>query len=280
MDIIKDTDFTDERSLFQGKNLQIDNCTFQIGESPLKESENIDIKNSCFKYKYPLWYSKNITVESSVFETMARSGIWYTENVKVSDCTVKAPKLFRRCKRVSVQNLTLEDAKETLYFCEKVNLENIVDNNGDYFGMNSRSVKAKNIIINGNYCFDGGDNISVKDSIINSKDAFWNCENVYLENCKIDGEFFGWNSKNIYLKNCEISSHQGFCYMENIKLENCTITGGDLLFEYCKNIDAEVLSALESVKNPISGTIRSKGIVSLILDDKDINQNKLKFIKI
>ena len=45
MDIIKDTDFTDERSLFQGKNLQIDNCTFQIGESPLKESENIDIKN-------------------------------------------------------------------------------------------------------------------------------------------------------------------------------------------------------------------------------------------
>ena len=146
--------------------------------------------------------------------------------------------------------------------------------------MNSRSVKAKNIIINGNYCFDGGDNISVKDSIINSKDAFWNCENVYLENCKIDGEFFGWNSKNIYLKNCEISSHQGFCYMENIKLENCTITGGDLLFEYCKNIDAEVLSALESVKNPISGTIRSKGIVSLILDDKDINQNKLKFIKL
>ena len=46
MDIIKDTDFTDERSLFQGKNLQIDNCTFQVGESPLKESENIDIKNS------------------------------------------------------------------------------------------------------------------------------------------------------------------------------------------------------------------------------------------
>lgn len=43
-----------ERALFQAKDLSIFNCTFEDGESPLKESSNIDLHETNFKWKYPL----------------------------------------------------------------------------------------------------------------------------------------------------------------------------------------------------------------------------------
>lgn len=49
--------------------------TFDNGESPLKEAKNITLKNSIFKWKYPLWYDENVKIENTTFETMSRSGI-------------------------------------------------------------------------------------------------------------------------------------------------------------------------------------------------------------
>lgn len=37
-----------ERALFQAKDLSIFNCTFEDGESPLKESSNIDLHETNF----------------------------------------------------------------------------------------------------------------------------------------------------------------------------------------------------------------------------------------
>ena len=54
---------TGERPLFGGKNLSIQDTIFTDGESPLKEASDIDLKNSMFQWKYPLWYAKNITAE-------------------------------------------------------------------------------------------------------------------------------------------------------------------------------------------------------------------------
>lgn len=38
-----------ERALFQAKDLSIFNCTFEDGESPLKESSNIDLHETNLK---------------------------------------------------------------------------------------------------------------------------------------------------------------------------------------------------------------------------------------
>ena len=43
-----------ERALFQGKNLKIYDTIFDDGESPLKESQDIELYGSMFKWKYPL----------------------------------------------------------------------------------------------------------------------------------------------------------------------------------------------------------------------------------
>ncbi len=48
--------FTGERALFAEDGAQIYDCIFDDGESPLKESKNIEVYKSQFKYKYPLWY--------------------------------------------------------------------------------------------------------------------------------------------------------------------------------------------------------------------------------
>lgn len=103
-----------ERSLFGAKDMIVRNTIFEDGESPLKESENIDIYDSMFKWKYPLWYSKNINVENSTWFEMARAGVWYTNNINIKNCAIEAPKNFRRCKDISLQDVSIPNAAETL----------------------------------------------------------------------------------------------------------------------------------------------------------------------
>ena len=47
---------TGERALFAANDMKIYDTIFDDGESPLKESENIELYGSMFKWKYPLWY--------------------------------------------------------------------------------------------------------------------------------------------------------------------------------------------------------------------------------
>ena len=54
--------YTGERALFMLANASISEATFCDGESPLKESVNIDIDKCTFDWKYPIWYAKNIVV--------------------------------------------------------------------------------------------------------------------------------------------------------------------------------------------------------------------------
>ncbi|MCR0303803.1 DUF3737 family protein [[Clostridium] innocuum] len=53
----------------------MEDSTFAQGESPLKESRNIRLHNSIFKWKYPLWYSTNIECSHTTLMETARSGI-------------------------------------------------------------------------------------------------------------------------------------------------------------------------------------------------------------
>ncbi len=269
--------FTGERSLFKSLDVEIKNCTFGFGESPLKESKDIKLENTSFQWKYPLWYSSNIDAENITLEENARSGIWYSNFISIKNATIDAPKTFRRSKNITLDNVSLQNASETLWNCEDITLKN-VQVKGDYFAMNSKNVSIDNMHLDGNYFFDGGENLTITNSLLNSKDSFWNAKNVTVKNSKIIGEYIGWNSKNITFINCIISSHQGFCYMDNVKLIDCEVIDSDLCFEYSKNIDANINSKVISIKNPLSGIIRVKGVDELIQDDNTIDNTKVKII--
>lgn len=272
MKVLENGLYTGERALYHQKDLKIIKGTFFDGESPLKECNNIHIFNSIFKWKYPLWYSSDIIVHNSTLLDTARSGIWYTSNIKITDSIIEAPKTFRRSNNITLTNVNLPNALETFWNCKNIKLSN-VNIKGDYLCLNSENIVIDNMILDGNYAFDGCKNIEINNSKLLSKDSFWNCENVIVRNSLIIGEYLGWNSNNVTFINCTIDSMQGMCYMKDIKMENCTLLNTNLCFELC-TVDAKINSSIDSVKNPISGRIIAKKIDQIILDEEMIDPSK------
>lgn len=268
--------FTGERALFKRSGLHIVDSIFSDGESPLKECRDILVENSSFQWKYPLWHCSDVVARDCSFFSTARAGIWHSSNISLRDCLYEAPKGFRRVNGLKLDRVSLTQASETLWNCNDVEM-NDVSARGDYFGMGSSNIRLNDFSLAGNYSFDGCKNIEIRRAKMLSKDAFWNCENVVVHDSYISGEYIGWYAKNVTFVNCLIESLQGFCYMENVALRNCRLINTTLAFEY-STVDADVTTEIDSVKNPLSGRIASKGIRELIFDDPEIDKNRTIFV--
>ena len=267
---------TGERALFQGQNLRIVDTIFTEGESPLKESHDIELLGSMFKWKYPLWYAENITAKNCTWFEMGRAGVWYTKHITVEDSAIEAPKNFRRCEDVVLRNVSFPNASETLWHCDNVTMEHIMAK-GDYFAMNSQNMRISDLTLYGNYSFDGVKNVEIHNSHLLSKDAFWNSENITVYNSFISGEYLGWNAKNLTLINCTVESLQGMCYINNLVMKNCKLLNTTLAFEY-STVDADIVGKIDSVLNPSGGVIRADSITELIIEKDKVNPNKTKII--
>ena len=274
MKVIRQQRLTGERALFGAKDLLIEDTIFDDGESPLKESSNLKILGSMFKWKYPLWYCRDVEVKNSSWFEMARAGVWYTDRISVTDCLIDAPKNFRRCRELVLDHVNFPHAEETLWNCRDVIMRHVFAK-GDYFAMNCENILAENFELDGNYCFDGAKNVRIKNARLLSKDAFWNAENVTVTDSFICGEYLGWNSKNLTFENCTIESLQGMCYIENLVMKNCKLLNTTLAFEY-STVDADITTKIESVINPTAGTIRAESIGELILEKDRIDPEKTK----
>lgn len=270
----KEKKFVGERALFQAHDIEVEGCTFGDGESPIKEGKNIIVKESSFQWKYPFWYCNDVSVSNSVFSDTARAGIWYTNHLNMINIEYAAPKGFRRCHDITLENVTLPNASETLWNCKDVTLKS-VNAKGDYLGMGCENVTIDNFKLTGGYAFDGAKNLTIRNTVMITKDAFWNCENVTIYDSFILGQYFGWNSKNVTLINCTIESEQGMCYMENLVMKNCKLLNTDLAFEY-STVDVDVDSDIVSVKNPISGSIKANHIGEIIYDNEDVKEADTK----
>ena len=273
---LSDARLTGERAEFFASNKKYVSCIFDDGESPLKHSSGIVCEDTVFGWKYPLWYSTAITVTGGRFEEMARAGIWYTKDISLKNVLYTAPKGFRRSSGITLENVSFENAQETLWQCENVKMKNIKAK-GDYFAMNCEKMDIDGLDLDGNYSFDGAKNVHIKNSRLLSKDAFWNSENITAENCFISGEYLGWNAKNLTLINCTIESLQGLCYIENLFMRECKTSATTLAFEY-STVDAEISGAVESVKNPLCGRIKADRINELILEPERVDVDKTQII--
>ncbi len=267
---------TGERALFRGLDLVINDCVFEDGESPLKESRNIEINGSLFRWKYPLWYSRKVRVRDCSFFEMARAGIWYTDDAEFTDCMIEAPKAFRRCRGLSLTNVAFSNAEETLWNCDGVRLKDVTAK-GDYFAMGTDNVEADGLKLFGNYCFDGSRNVRVTGSRLLSKDSFWNAENVVVKDSFISGEYLGWNAKGLTFENCTIESLQGLCYIDSLVMRNCRLINTTLAFEY-STVDADITTGVDSVINPSGGIIRAESIGELIIEKDKVDPSATKII--
>ena len=273
---LRNLHLTGERSRFGSREIAVTDCIFENGESPLKESRDISLTGCMFRWKYPLWYCNNVTAKKCTWFDMARAGVWYSNNVAVENAVIQAPKNFRRCKDLTLRDVTFTNAQETLWDCHGVTLQNVTAA-GPYFAMNCTDMEVDGLTLDGDYSFDGVKNVVVRNSRLLSKDAFWNSENVTVYDSFITGEYLGWNSKNLTLVNCTIESLQGMCYIENLNMVNCKLMNTTLAFEYA-TVEAEISSKIDSVFNPKSGTIRAEAIGTLILEKDYIDPGKTTII--
>lgn len=264
--------YTGERALFGARDLHIVEGTFADGESPLKESKNIELDNSIFRWKYPLWYSENITAKGCTLFDTARAGIWYTHNLTFTDGVIEAPKTFRRSSKIKLENVTMPNAQETFWSCKDINLKNVTAH-GSYFAMNCKGAVVDNFTLTGDYCFDGAEDITIRSSKLLSKDSFWNSKNVTVYDSFISGEYLGWNAQNLTFINCTIESLQGLCYIKNLKLVNCRLINTTLAFEY-STVEADIRGKVDSVLNPSGGTIRADHIDELIIEPDKVDPSK------
>ena len=267
--------FSGERALFMESEARITDCVFEDGESHLKGSRDLLIDGCTFKWKYPIWYSKNIEVRDSVFLDGTRAGIWYTDDIRMKNVVIQSPKNFRRSSDIMLEDVQITDAQETLWNCRKIKLKNVTAK-GDYFAMNSDGLEIDNLVLDGRYCFDGCQNFTIRNSKLLTKDAFWNCKNVKVTDSYISGEYLAWNSSNIVFENCVIDSLQGLCYVEGLKLINCRMMTTNLAFEY-SSVDASLDGSIDSIFNPSEGVVKADRIGELILEKDRIDPSLTAF---
>lgn len=68
------------------------------------------------------------------------------------------------------------------------------------------------------------------------------------------------------LINCKIIGTQPLCYCKNLKLIYCEMIETDLAFEKSQ-VDAEIITKVDSIKTPLSGRITVPDVGEVILDD-------------
>ena len=277
MKTISNTEFGGERPLFASYDLRIENVTIHAGESALKECSNIDAVNCRFEGKYPFWHVKGFSVRNCLFTEGARAALWYSNDLVMSDTLVEAPKMFREMDGISLENVQIPNAQETLWHCCNVELKNVSVDNADYLFMHGENIHITGYRHSGNYSFQYCRNVEIRNADINSKDAFWNSENVTVYDSFISGEYLGWNAKNLTLINCTIESLQGMCCIDNLVMKNCKLLNTTLAFEY-STVDAEITGKIDSVMNPSSGVIRADSIDELIVEKDKVDPSKTKII--
>ena len=269
--------FSGERALFQRNGLRISGTVFGEGESPLKHNAYIELSDCTFDAKYPVWYSEKVRLSNCTIRESGQEGFWYSSEVTVLDSVIESEKCFRHCNGISLKNVSFANGVETMWKCANVRMDT-VKVNGEYFAMDCDGMEIKGLELNGGYAFDGVKNITVRKSVINGNDCFWNCQNVMIYDSVITGKCFGWNSRNITLVNCTVESLQGMCFMENLVLKNCKLPNTTLAFEYSENISADIKGGIDSVKNPAGGLIRAESIGEIIMEKENVDASRTKII--
>ena len=267
MKLIQDKEFGGERPLFATHDLRLENITIVDGESGIKQCQNMECYDSKFYGKYPWWHVDGAKIERCYFAPGSRLAIWYTNDLKMKDCTIDGPKFFREMKNVELENVVINDADETFWKIDGLRLKNVKLHDGTYPFMFSQNIYVDGLESDAKYVFQYCKNVEIHNANIVTKDSFWECENITIYDSTLDGEYLAWHSKNVRLVNCHLAGEQLLCYAKNLVLENCTFDAAcDRVFEYAE-VEADIRGHIENIKNPTSGHIVADSIGSITIDE-------------
>ena len=267
MDTIIKQHFEGERPLFGSHDLRLEQVTIGEGESAIKECSNIEAENCHLWGKYPFWHVHGFKINNCQFDAGARSALWYSDNMVMTNTRIDGPKMFREMHDMKLENVVINDADETFWRCSNIEVRNLELHDGTYPFMFCENVKIDGLKSDSKYVFQYCKNVEIRNAHIVTKDSFWECENVIIYDSYLDGEYLAWHSKNVRLVNCRLAGEQLLCYADKLVLENCTFDKAcDRVFEY-SDVQADITGHIENIKNPTSGHIVADSIGSVTIDE-------------
>lgn len=268
MTLIEGKIFDEERALYGSHGVRAVDCRFDgpnDGESAFKESSSIITENCFFNLRYPFWHTHTLTVEGCEMTSLCRAALWYSDNITIKNTILHGIKALRECKNIAISDCDII-SPEFGWFSSDIKMTDSRAES-EYFMLKAENIVFENVDFKGKYSFQYVKNCTFRNCNFDTKDAFWHAENVTVENCTVKGEYLAWYSENITFVNCHISGTQPLCYCKGLKMINCTMDEADLAFEKSE-VEADIKSAVISIKNPVSGKIAVKAYDELILTEE------------
>lgn len=256
-----------ERAFYAARGDEFVRCTFAgpaDGESALKESANVTVRDCRFELRYPLWHVTDCVFEKNEMTDTCRAAFWYCEDLSLRDSVLHGTKALRECRGITMENCdTLSE--EFGWFCHGLTVSG-GRAEGNYFLFRSSDIRIKGLDFKGKYSFQYCENVTIEDAKLDTKDAFWHTKNVTVKNSLVAGEYLGWYSEGLTLINCHIRGTQPLCYCKNLTLIDCTMEDCDLSFEHSE-VNATIIGKVDSVKNPAAGQITLDEVGEWIIDE-------------
>ncbi len=265
--IYKEQCFDEERALYGSDGVLVENCKFDgpaDGESALKESKNVEVKDCFFNLRYPFWHDDRLKISGSEMTDKCRAALWYTNDVEITDTKLHGIKALRECSNIKMSNCDVI-SPEFGWSVKDIEMKD-TDVQGEYFMMRSDRLHFDHVTLKGKYSFQYITDSVFENCNFDTKDAFWHANNVTIKNSTVKGEYLAWYCENVTFENCTIIGTQPLCYCKNLKLINCKMIDTDLSFEKSE-VDATITTPVISIKNPKCGTIRVPEVSEMIMDD-------------
>lgn len=270
--------FDEERALYGKEDISVIDCRFDgpaDGESALKEGRNIKVNNCYFNLRYPLWHDHGLVIADSEMTGQCRAALWYSDHIEISNSKLHGIKALRECSDVKMKDCDIL-SPEFGWSTKGITMDHC-QAESEYFMMRSSDLRFFGVDFCGKYSFQYIENAVFENCHFDTKDAFWHAKNVIVRNSTVKGEYLAWYSENVTFENCEIIGTQPLCYCKGLHLIDCKMKDTDLAFEKSE-VEAMILTPIDSVKNPYLGHISAPAIKEIIIDDER-SKCEISFVK-
>lgn len=263
---IRERTFDEERALYGLAHATLEHVSFAgpaDGESALKECTDLDIRDSRFELRYPLWHVSGLKLRESVLTDTCRAGLWYTSDARIAHSQLLGIKALRECDRVHIEDSTIV-SEEFGWKSRHVTLvRSSVEGEYPFFG--SSDLRLVGCSLRGKYSFQYVEDLVIEGGVFDTKDAFWHAKRVTVRNATLKGEYLGWYSEDLTLIGCRIEGTQPLVHCRNLTVVDCEMVGCDLTFEGSE-VQARVRGHVDSIRDPKSGHIEVESVGEIVHD--------------
>ena len=116
--------FDEERALFGASDLTLTDCAFdgpKDGESALKHSYGVSLRDCTFNLRYPLWHAEKVALFNCVMTENSRAALWYSDDIDILNSRLHGIKVLRECNDVRIRACDIK-SPEAGWFCNDVSV--------------------------------------------------------------------------------------------------------------------------------------------------------------